>query len=98
MPKNLIRLRPGMGKPTQANAEIECYLTYLQSDGHSEQGIKFVQELLAERPNDVVLRRALAQLYQQAGRVEEAVTQLDAVAEAMLNGGKKEEAMVVINQ
>jgi thioredoxin-like negative regulator of GroEL len=57
-----------------------------------------VEELLADRPNDVVLRHALAQLYQQAGRVEEAVTQLDSLAEAMLNSGKKEEAMVVINQ
>jgi tetratricopeptide (TPR) repeat protein len=98
MRKNLIELSLRMGQPAQANAEIESYLTYLQSHGHSEQGIQFVQDLLTERPNDVVLRRALAQLYQQAGRVEEAVTQLDAVAEAMLNGGKKEEAMVVINQ
>jgi tetratricopeptide (TPR) repeat protein len=98
MRKNLIELSLRMGQPAQANAEIESYLTYLQSHGHSEQGIQFVQDLLAERPNDVVLRRALAQLYQQAGRVEEAVTQLDAVAEAMLNGGKKEDAMVVINQ
>jgi hypothetical protein len=44
------------------------------------------------------LRRALAQLYQQAGRVEEAVAQLDSLAESMLEAGKKEEAMVVINQ
>ena len=98
MRKNLIELSLRMGQPAQANAEIESYLTYLQSHGHSEQGIKFVQELLVERPNDVVLRRALAQLYQQAGRVEEAVAQLDSIAEAMLSGGKKEEAMVVINQ
>ena len=98
MRKNLIELSLRMGQPAQANAEIESYLTYLQSHGHSEQGIKFVEELLVERPNDVVLRRALAQLYQQAGRVEEAVAQLDSIAEAMLSGGKKEEAMVVINQ
>jgi tetratricopeptide (TPR) repeat protein len=98
MRKNLIELSLRMGQPAQANAEIESYLTYLQSHGHSEQGIKFVEELLVERPNDVVLRRALAQLYQQAGRVEEAVAQLDSIAEALLSGGKKEEAMVVINQ
>jgi len=45
-----------------------------------------------------VLRRALALLYQQAGRVGEAVTQLDAIAESLLTAGQKEEAMVVINQ
>lgn len=96
--KNLIELSLRLGQPAQANAEIENYLTYLQTHGHSEQGIKFVEALLADRPNDIVLRRALAQLYQQAGRVEEAVAQLDSLAESMLDGGKKEEAMVVINQ
>ena len=96
--KNLIELSLRLGQPAQANAEIESYLMYLQSQGHSDQGIKFVEELLAERPNDMILRRALAQLYQQAGRVNEAVTQLDSLAEAMLSAGKKEDAMVLINQ
>jgi tetratricopeptide (TPR) repeat protein len=96
--KNLIELSLRLGQPAQANAEIENYLTYLQTHGGSEQGIKFVEALLADRPSDVVLRRALAQLYQQAGRVDDAVAQLDSLAEAMLNAGQKEEAMVVINQ
>jgi tetratricopeptide (TPR) repeat protein len=96
--KNLIELSLRLGQPAQANAEIESYLTYLQAQGHSDQGIKFVEELLADRPNDMILRRALAQLYQQAGRVEDAVAQLDSLAEAMLSAGKKEDAMVLINQ
>jgi thioredoxin-like negative regulator of GroEL len=70
----------------------------LQTHGHSEKGIKFVEALLSDRPDDFVLRRALAQLYHQAGQVEDAVAQLDSLAESMLNVGQKEEAMVVINQ
>jgi tetratricopeptide (TPR) repeat protein len=96
--KNLIDLSFRMGQPAQANAEIENYLTYLQTHNLSEQGIKFVQELLGDRPSDVVLRRALAQLYQQTGQIDNAVAQLDTLAEEMLNAGKKEEALVVINQ
>lgn len=96
--KNLIELSLRLGQPAQANAEIENYLTYLQTHGRSEEGIRFVEGLLDERPNDVVLRRALAQLYHQAGREEDAVTQLDSLAESMLNNGQKEEAMAVINQ
>jgi tetratricopeptide (TPR) repeat protein len=96
--KNLIELSLRLGQTTQAHAEIESYLTYLQSHGHSEQGIKFVEELLIERPNDVGLRRVLAQLYHQAGRSQEAVAQLDTLAESLLNAGQKEEAMVLINQ
>jgi tetratricopeptide (TPR) repeat protein len=96
--KNLIDVSLRLGQTAQANAEIENYLTYLHSHSRSEQGIPFVQELLGDRPNDVVLRRALAQLYQQAGRLEDAIAQLDSLAEAMLSAGKKEEAMVLINQ
>ncbi|MGB8983584.1 MAG: tetratricopeptide repeat protein, partial [Anaerolineales bacterium] len=96
--KNLVELSLRMGQPAQANAEIESYLAYLQTQNRGSEGIKFVEELLVERPDDVVLRRALAQLYQQAGRTQEAVAQLDSLAEAMLNAGRKEEAMVVINQ
>ncbi|MGZ9222535.1 MAG: tetratricopeptide repeat protein [Anaerolineales bacterium] len=96
--KSIIELSLRLGQSAQANAEIENYLTYLQTHGHGEQGIKFVEALLVDRPNDVVLGRALAQLYQQAGRVEDAVARLDSLAEALLDVGKKEEAMVVINQ
>jgi predicted Zn-dependent protease len=96
--KNLIELSLRLGQPAQANAEIESYLTYLQSQGHSEQGIKFVEELIAERPSDMILRRVLAQLYQQAGRTADAVAQLDSLAETLLTSNKKEEAIIVINQ
>ena len=96
--KSLIELSLRMGQPALANAEIESYLTYLQTIGRSQEGIKFVEDLLADHPNDSVLRRVLAQLYQQAGRVEDAVAQLDSLAESLLNAGKKEDAMVLINQ
>jgi tetratricopeptide (TPR) repeat protein len=96
--KSLIELSFRLGQPTQANAEIENYLTYLQTHNRSEQGIQLMEELLADRPTDVILRRALAQLYHQAGRVEDAIAQLDSLAESMLNAGQKEEAMAVINQ
>ena len=96
--KNLIELSLRLGQPAQANAELENYLTYLQANNHRDQGIQFIESLLDERPEDIVLRRALAQQYQQAGRIEEAVAQLDSLAESMLDLGKKEEAMVLINQ
>ena len=96
--KNLIELSLRLGQPAQANAELENYLAYLQTGGHSGEGIKFIEELLQDRPDDLVLRRALAQQYQQAGRIEDAVNQLDSVAESFLSAGRKEEAIVTINQ
>lgn len=96
--KNLIELSLRLGQPAQANAELENYLMYLQTSNRDGHGIAFIEELLQERPEDNVLRRALAQQYQQAGRVEDAVKELDSIAESFLNVGRREEALVVINQ
>ena len=96
--KHLIELSLRMGQPAQATAELESYLSYLQTSNKDAQAVPFVEELLVERPEDAVLRRALAQAYQQAGRIEEAIAQFDAIAESLLDLGKKEEALVVINQ
>ena len=96
--KNLIELSLRMGQPALASAELESYLSYLQSNNHSAQGVTFIEELLTERSDDPILRRALAQAYQQTGRTEDAITQLDSVAEGLLTANKKEEAMAIINQ
>jgi len=96
--KNLIELSLRLGQPAQAGAELESYLSYLQTSNKSDQAISFIEDLLVDRPDDAVLRRSLAQAYQQAGRTEEAITQLDSIAESLLDLGKKEEALVVINQ
>jgi len=96
--KNLIELSLRLGQPAQAGAEIESYLSYLQSSNKSAKAIPFVEDLLVERPEDIILRRALAQAYQQAGRAEDAIAQLDTLAESLLDLGKKEEALVVVNQ
>jgi len=96
--KNLVDLSLKMGQPAQASAEMESYLSYLQSSNQSARGVPFIEDLLVERPDDSTLRRALAQAYQQAGRMEDAVAQLDSIADALIDLGKKEDAMVIINQ
>jgi len=96
--KNLIELSLRMGQSAQASAELESFLSYLQNNNDRARAIPFLEELLAERPDDATLRRTLAQLYHQAGRIEDAVAQLDSLAESLLTLGKKEEAVVIINQ
>jgi tetratricopeptide (TPR) repeat protein len=96
--RNLVELSLRLGQPAQASAEIENYLSFLQTSNTSMRAIPFIEELLTERANDPVLRRALAQAYHQAGRPEEAVAQLDSLAESLLDSGRKEEAIVIINQ
>ncbi|HXF84921.1 MAG TPA: tetratricopeptide repeat protein [Anaerolineales bacterium] len=96
--KNLVELCLKLGQPAQAGAELENYITYLQANNRSAQAIPFIKDLLKERPDEPILRRALAQAYQQAGQIEEAVNELDALAESLLDTGKKEEAIEIVNQ
>jgi len=96
--KNLIELNLRLGQTAQASAELESYLSYLHTSNNRARAVPFIEELLTERPGDSTLQRALAQAYHQAGRIEEAVSQLDTLAESLLQAGKKEETMVIINQ
>ena len=96
--KNLIELNLRMGQAAQAGAELESYITYLQTSKNGARIVPFLEELLTERPGDAIILRTLAQAYHQAGRIEDAVTQLDSLAESLLEANKKEEAMVIVNQ
>jgi len=96
--KNLIDISLRLGQAAQAAAELESYLSYLQTSTNEARAIPFIEELLEERPDEPTLIRVLAQAYHKAGRVEDAVAKLDTVAESLLDSGKKEEALVIINQ
>ena len=96
--KSLIDLNLRLGQPSQAVAELESYMSYLQTSNNEARVIPFLEEILEERPDDSTLIRTLAMAYHQAGRAGDAVAKLDVLAEALLNAGKKEEALIVINQ
>lgn len=96
--RNLIDLNLRMAQQSQAMAELESYLSYLESNGKKEQAIPFLENLVKENETRVVLRRALADLYHQTGQTVEAIAQLDAIGELLIEGGNKEEASEVVQQ
>lgn len=96
--RNLIELNLRMAQPAQALAEWENYLSYLESNGRGDEAIPFLEELLLDYGEQPALRRALAALYQQAGRAEDAIAQLDAAGESLLKQGDREGAIAAINQ
>jgi len=96
--KSLIDLSLRLGQTSQAAAELESYTSYLQGSNNEARVVPFIEELLEERADESILIHALAQAYHRAGRVEDAVAKLDTLAEALLEEGKKDDALVVINQ
>jgi len=96
--KQLIELYMRMGQQSQALAELEGFLSYLESNGLGERSVLFLEDLVREHEDVPIFRRALAEQLHRAGRTNEAIQQLDALGESLLETGKKKEAVEVINQ
>ncbi len=96
--KQLIELHMRMGQGQQAMAELDSFMTYLESNGKTSDSLPFLEDLITDYEDQPLFRRVMAEQLNRLGRKEEAIAQLDALGESMLQAGKKKEAMEVINQ
>jgi tetratricopeptide (TPR) repeat protein len=94
--KNLVELNLRLNQQPQAAAELENLITHLDGAGRRLEAIAFLEDLVKEIPQQGLLRRVLAEQYRHAGRIPEAVAQLDALGEGLLNAGERESAISVI--
>jgi predicted Zn-dependent protease len=96
--KQLVELNLRLGQSDQAVAELDSFTTYLAQNGRDAEAVAFLEELVSEQPNQVILRRALAEQYRKLGRTDEAITQLDAAGEHLMRAGDKAGVVEVVNQ
>lgn len=96
--KQLVELYARMGQEQQATSELESFLTYLESNGKTNEALLFLQDLAKEHEDQPLFQQALAEQLHRMGRTEEAVNQLDALGDALLQSGKNKEATAVITQ
>jgi len=93
---NLIDLNFRLGQDTAALSELDSFTTYLDSIGQRERGIACLSDLVEERPENIDLRRRLADLYRRSGRMREAVAELDKVGDLLLSTGNRAGAAAII--
>lgn len=91
--KYIIELNIRLNQPAQAYAEIDNFVSNLESNGMRADAIPFLEDLLEEYPNQAILRRYLADEYRQAGRIDDAITQLDSLGEICLDAGDTKAAI-----
>jgi len=96
--KQLVELYGRLGQTQPMAAELEGFLTFLESNGKTEQGVPFLKELAEEHQDQPLFRRALAAQLHRVGRTQEAVGELDGLGEALLQAGRGQEASDVITQ
>jgi tetratricopeptide (TPR) repeat protein len=92
----LIDLNFRMSQDGAAMSELESYLTFLQSSGSHEHALQYVCSLVQERSDKPELRKRLARLYQDAGRLKDAVAEYDRVGDLLVTGGNMAAAADVI--
>src|SRR5512135_409491 len=96
--KQLIDLYSRMRLEQQVATELDSYMTYLDSNAKLGDAEPFLEDLIQEHPDQPVFRRALAAELHRLGRTHEAVAQLDALGESLLQAGQRKEAIDIITQ
>jgi tetratricopeptide (TPR) repeat protein len=93
---NLVQLNLRLGQENKANAELDNYLSYMNSRGQDQDAGNFLKQLVAENPHFVLGYRRLAEHHQQAGEREEAIRAWNKVGEFLVEAGDREGAKVAV--
>lgn len=92
----LIDLNLRMNQINQALAEVDDYISYLFSVKRYDAALQFVEGLVKDNDKIPGIRRRMAELYRQAGRTNEAIVQLDAAGDLLLDAGDRTGAIEAI--
>lgn len=92
----IIALSLRLGQESQAIAELDNFLSYLNSNQHPDRAVSYLEDLVTEYPESVAMRRRLAETYRHAGRVEDAILQLDAIGDLFLQANDRSAAIQTI--
>ncbi len=92
----IIRLNFRLGQEQQSLSELDNYMTYMNGINQHARLAQFMEELVEERPDNIPVRRRLADLYRQIGNVAAAVSQLDAIGEILLQAGERVSAIQTV--
>jgi tetratricopeptide (TPR) repeat protein len=89
----LIDLYYKLGRTKQADQEVVAMLDFFRSEGEVERALVLLQEAVRLQPKQMALRARLARAYIEAGKKEEAISELDALGELQLDAGQRQQAV-----
>jgi tetratricopeptide (TPR) repeat protein len=93
----LIELNVRLGQEAQAIKELDQFIGTALRMKQRDKALQVVEQLIADNPDQPVLKRRLGELYRQAGRIEEAIEQLDSAGELFMQRQNKSAAAEAIS-
>ena len=94
--KQLIVLDLHLGQQQEARQELDNYFELLKGSGRAGEAIPFLEDLVKDESNQVLLHQELANLYHQADRLPEAEGELNQVIKLMMDSGDSQGALQTI--
>jgi tetratricopeptide (TPR) repeat protein len=96
--QNLIELNLRLAQTSQAQAELESFVSYLESNGKHQEAMPFIEKLIEEHSEQLILQRALADELYKVGRTADAIAKLDAIGDKLMENNDKAGLVDVINR
>ncbi|MCX6079192.1 MAG: tetratricopeptide repeat protein [Chloroflexi bacterium] len=95
--ESLIELNLRLAQIPQAQTELEAFIAFLERN-QRDQIIPFMQKLLVEHPDQIMLHQLLADQLHKNGQTAAAITLLDQIGEKLMQAGNKSALLPVLNQ
>lgn len=94
----LVDLNYRLNDSLSAIRELDGLLRVYAREHRAGDIIRVLEEQVTRYPKDMALRSRLAAVYRQTGKSEQAVEQLDALAELQLEAGMHQDAIVTVKR
>jgi tetratricopeptide (TPR) repeat protein len=96
--ENLIELNLRLAQIPQAQAELESFISYLEGNGRMQETVPFLEKMIEDHGDQVVLRRELASQLYKVGQTAAAIAQLDAAGDKLMAMGDRAGVVEIVKQ
>jgi tetratricopeptide (TPR) repeat protein len=93
---NLIEINFALGQEQQALKELDNYLAYFGSKNQESKAFEYLENMIAEYPDRIPVRRRVADFYKQLGYIDQAIKHLDALGDLLLEAGDRAATMQTV--
>lgn len=95
---NIVNIHYQLGNDLLARDEMDRYLNQLDLQQDREDILSYLESLRDERPRKKDVRTRLASFYEDLGQKEKAIAELDSLGDMLLDEGRKDEVVDIIQK
>ncbi|MBN1121642.1 MAG: tetratricopeptide repeat protein [Anaerolineae bacterium] len=95
---SIVDLQFQLGDTREAIKALDGFLRRCVQSRDYDRVTSTLEDQIRRRPEIIPLRQRLAEVYRQQGRIQDAITQMDALGELQLDAGRLDEAVATIRR